>query len=177
MVRKACDIWLAENNLQRRFCENICDVVIEPKAPHTMTGSATLLIIAGLFSAIAALLHIGILYFGAPWYQFFGAGKRMVRLAEAGNWFPPMITLGIAIMLSVWSLYALSAAGVVARLPWDKPVLSVITAIYLLRGFAAIPIRALLRKKITPFWLWSSAICSVFGLVHLAGLSQRWSSL
>jgi hypothetical protein len=144
---------------------------------HTMTDSTTLLITAALLSAIAAALHVGILFFGAPWYQFFGAGKSMVRLAEAGSWYPSIITFCVVVMLTIWSLYALSAAGLVMHLPWQKPVLSLITALYLLRGIAVVPVLALTHKKITAFWIWSSAICTVYGLVHLAGLYQKWSSL
>lgn len=142
-----------------------------------MEDRNTWLLAAALLSAIAALLHVGIIVVGAPWYQFFGAGKRMVRLAEAGSWYPPIITLVIAIVLSIWSAYALSAADVIAQLPWQKSILSTITAIYLLRGIAAIPALALSHQKITPFWIWSSAICTVFGLVHLIGLYQQWLAL
>ena len=131
----------------------------------------TLLIMAALLSAIAALLHLGILIGGPAWYQFFGAGRRMVRLAQAGSWYPPLITLLIIVMLSVWALYALSAAHLILRLPFTKFILSCVTAAYLLRGIAALPALVLLHQKITPFWIWSSAICLGFGLVHLAGVA------
>ena len=75
------------------------------------TPNAWLLLAAAL-DAIAALLHVGCIVFGAAWYRFFGAGERMARLAEAGDWRPTVVTSGIAIVLSVWALYALSAAGV-----------------------------------------------------------------
>lgn len=136
-----------------------------------------LLIAAAFLSAIAALLHVGILLFGPSWYRFFGAGKRMVRLAEAGSWIPAVITLFIIAVLSTWALYAFAAAGSAFQLPWEKAVLSIITAIYLLRGVAVLPVLALSHQKITPFWIWSSAICTLYGVVHLAGLYQRWSAL
>ncbi len=136
-----------------------------------------LLLTAAALSAIAALLHVGILVFGPSWYQFFGAGKRMVRLAEAGSWKPTVITLFIIAVLSTWALYALAGAGGVLHLPLEKPVLSFITAIYLLRGVVVLPALALYREKITPFWIWSSAICTLYGVVHFAGLYQRWSVL
>lgn len=135
------------------------------------------LIAAALLSALAALLHIAILFFGPSWYRFFGAGTRMVRLAEAGSWYPTVITLGITAMLSMWALYALSAAGITPHLPFEKPVLSLITSAYLLRGIAALPLLAWQRKAITPFWIWSSLICTGFGIVHLAGLCQQWTAL
>lgn len=36
-------------------------------------------------SAIAALLHVGIIIGGPSWYRFFGAGERMARAAAAGH--------------------------------------------------------------------------------------------
>ncbi|MGQ4584278.1 hypothetical protein [Lysobacter sp. F60174L2] len=37
-----------------------------------------------MLNAIAALLHVGCIIFGASWYRFFGAGERMAQLASAG---------------------------------------------------------------------------------------------
>jgi len=131
---------------------------------------------AGL-STLAALLHVAIIFVGPSWYRLFGAGEQMARLAESGHWYPPLITTGIALVLGAWALVAASAAGVIAPLPLLKPALCVITAIYLLRGLAVLPMFAIDRALATPFWWWSSAICLVYGLVHLIGLHQMWSRL
>jgi hypothetical protein len=136
-----------------------------------------LLITAAFLNGLASLLHLGCIYFGAPWYRFFGAGEQMAQMAEAGSWTPTLITAAIATVLGIWSLYALSGAGVVRRLPLLRTALCLITAIYLLRGFAAIPVVLLQPQQATGFLWWSSAICVGFGLVHLVGLWQRWSCL
>ena len=138
------------------------------------------LLLGGSLSAVAGLLHLGIIVRGAPWYRFFGAGERFARMAEAGQWFPALVTAGIAAVLFVWSAYALAAAGWLinpARLPWLKLGVSVITAIYLLRGLVVVPMLWWAPTQATPFWWWSSAICLVYGLVHLLGLSQVWGRL
>src|SRR5512143_1412281 len=96
------------------------------------------LIAGAALSALAAALHVGCIVFGAPWYRFFGAGERMAQLAVAGSWYPAVVTAAIALMLGTWSLYALSAAGVGPDLPFVRPVLCLITAIYLLRGIAVL---------------------------------------
>lgn len=138
------------------------------------------LLLGGLLSAVAGVLHLGIIAVGAPWYRFFGAGERFARMAEAGQWFPALVTAGIAVVLFVWSAYALAAAGWMvnpARLPWLKFGLSVITAAYLLRGLVVVPLWCWAPTQATPFWWWSSAVCLVYGLVHLLGLSQVWERL
>mgnify|MGYP000483232905 CR=1 FL=1 len=75
------------------------------------------LIFAGSLSALAALMHLGCIYFGAPWYRFFGAGEQMAQLAEQGSSKPAVITSGIVFMLAIWSAYAFSAAGLFTKLP------------------------------------------------------------
>ncbi len=143
-----------------------------------MHGSRnSFLIIGAALSALAALLHVGCVIFGAPWYRFLGAGERMARMAAAGHWYPTVLTLGIVALLSLWSLYALSGAGVIRRLPLVRPALCIITSIYMLRAVAFAPFHRYFPGNSTSFWLWSSAICCVIGVVLLVGLLQAWPRL
>lgn len=135
------------------------------------------LLVGAALSALAALLHVAIIFGGASWYRFFGAGERMARAAQAGHLRPTLITLGIASVLTLWSFYALSGAGLVAPLPLLRSGLCLITGIYLLRGLAILPLLTVARTHSTPFLIWSSLVCLGFGLVHLLGLAQRWNSL
>lgn len=135
------------------------------------------LISAGSLSAVAALLHLGCIYFGAPWYRFFGAGEQMAVMAEKGLLQPTIITLVIFSVLSVWSLYAFSAAGVIVRLPLVRLALIAITSVYLLRGVVGFYFVAHPIGRSPEFWIWSSGICLFIGLLHLVGLKQQWSSL
>jgi putative oxidoreductase len=79
-------------------------------------GSSVLLL-AGYLSALAALTHLAIIVGGADWYRLFGAGEAMAQMAEQGSWYPALVTLAIASVLAVWSLYAFSGAGRIRRLP------------------------------------------------------------
>lgn len=63
------------------------------------------------------------------------------------------------------------------RLPLLQWVLITITAIYLARGLAIVPVLVFARSRFTPFLLWSSLVCVVYGAVHLLGLRQVWSLL
>ncbi|GDY26084.1 hypothetical protein AHAT_19740 [Agarivorans sp. Toyoura001] len=137
----------------------------------------TFLVAAGTLSAIAALMHVGCIVFGASWYRFFGAGEKMALLAEQKSIKPALITSGIGAILSVWALYAFSAATLSFALPYPRIVLVLITLVYLVRGLAGL---LLIKKPMgnTPrFWLWSSVICLLIGLIHLVGLSQQWPNL
>jgi len=138
--------------------------------PYLLAGAA--------WSAVAALLHLGCVFFGPSWYRFFGAGERMAQLAAAGRMAPALITTGIAAVLALWSLYALSGAGVFPRLPLTQAALCLMTGIYLLRGVAGFVLAAVAPgERSVAFWCWSSAICLGMGVLHLVGTWQVWSQL
>lgn len=135
------------------------------------------LLVGSILSAVAALLHGGIIVGGASWYRFFGAGERMARAAGAGRAYPAVVTSLIAAVLALWSAYAASGAGLLGPLPLLKPALMAITGIYLLRGLVLVPLLTLARSKSTPFMMWSSVICLGYGSIHLVGLVQVWNRL
>ncbi len=135
------------------------------------------LIAAGVSSAVAAILHLACIFFGASWYRLFGAGEQMASLAEQGSLIPTIVTSGIVIVLSVWALYAFSGAGLVGKLPLMRLALVVITSIYLIRGVAGFFLIANPIGRSPEFWLWSSVICLSFGVIHLVGLKQQWAIL
>jgi hypothetical protein len=135
------------------------------------------LAVGAALSAIAALLHLGIIAGGPRWYRFFGAGERFARAAAQRKWYPTLVTLGIAAVLGAWAAYALAGAGVIGALPMLKWALVTITAVYLIRGLAYAPLVRAKGGRITPFVVWSSLICFTYGLVHLLGLVQRWPAL
>ena len=135
------------------------------------------LIAGAALSALAAVLHLGCIVFGAPWYRFLGAGEQMAQMDLAGHWYPTVATLVITVILLVWSLYALSGAGVIRKLPLTRLALCAITGVYVLRGVAFTPLMAYFPCNSTTFWFWSSAICLSIGVVHLVGLRQVWARL
>lgn len=141
-----------------------------------MNTTTPALLVGAMLSAIAALLHLAIIVGGAPWYRFFGAGERMAQWAEQGHWWPAFVTLCIAVALLVCAAYAAGASGYVAPLrglPGLLPVLWLITAVYLLRGLAVLPLWWLRPAEVNAFLWWSSLLCLGFGAVHLLGLWQR----
>ena len=130
-----------------------------------------------LASALAGILHIGCIAFGASWYRFMGAGEDMVRMVEAGRLLPHAITLAVALVLFCWAAYAMAAAGQLLPLPLIRWAIWVITAIYILRGVAGFLINAPESGRSQAFWWWSSAICLTIGAMHAIGLRQVWHRL
>ena len=135
------------------------------------------LITGGVLSALAALLHIGVIAGGPDWYRFFGAGEGMAILAERGSIRPTLITLGIAAVLAIWAAYAFSGAGLLPRLPLLRTGLVVISAIYLLRGLVLVPALVLNWGGVTPFVIWSSLIVLIYGIAYAVGTWIAWPAL
>lgn len=99
-----------------------------------VSPSNKLLVVAAVLSGLAALMHLACLVVGAPLFRLLGAGEQMAQLHLAGHWYPTVVTLVIASILAGWSLYALSGAGLIRKLPFRRTALSAITAIYMVRG-------------------------------------------
>ncbi|MCU7845949.1 MAG: hypothetical protein KZQ93_19115 [Candidatus Thiodiazotropha sp. (ex Monitilora ramsayi)] len=126
----------------------------------------------GSLSLLAAFLHIAVIIGGPAWYRFFGAGEALAQLAEQGSALPGIITAVIALILMVWSLFAYAGAGLVQHPPFLKPVLIMITAIYLLRGLGILPLAIFLPHEIDAFLVVSSLISLLIGMLHFSGIRQ-----
>lgn len=139
--------------------------------------SAHFLLAAGGLSAAASALHLACIAGGPDWYRALGAGEPMARMAASGSSYPAMVTAAISAVLLVWAAYALAGAGVLPRLPWMRAILCAISAVYLLRGLALLPMMIMMPGRSEAFWYWSSAICMGIGIVHVLGLRQAWHTL
>jgi hypothetical protein len=135
------------------------------------------LILGGMLSALAAVLHVAVIAGGPAWYRFFGAGEPMARAAERGSSTPALVTLAIAAILTVWALYAFSGAGIIRRLPLLRTALILISAVYLLRAFALLPVLILRPELVDTFAVVSSLVVLGYGLAYSIGTWTRWPQL
>ena len=134
------------------------------------------LLAGGLANILAGFLHIGVIIFGASWYQFFGAGQSMVQMVKEGGIFPHLLTLAIALLLFGWGVYAFAGAYHSFVLPYTRWVILCITSVYLIRGIGGFFIKP--DIDYTQAFLWySSAICIIIGGIHAIGLIQVWRQL
>lgn len=138
-------------------------------------AGAQALIVGGSLTAVAGMAHLACIFIGAGAYRFMGAGEHMARAAQVGSLKPTLVTVAIAALLLVWAAYAFSGAGVIVQLPFTRWVLPAVCAVYLARA-AGFP---LLRRRFpgnsTSFWLWSSGICLLLGLLYGFGSLYVWS--
>lgn len=135
------------------------------------------LMVGGILSTVAAILHMAIIVGGPAWYRFFGAGEGMARAAERGSITPALVTLVIAAVLLVWALYAFSGAGIIRRLPLLRTALVLISAIYLLRALALLPTMILRPELVDTFAIVSSLVVLAYGLAYAIGTRTVWPRL
>nr|WP_275973950.1 hypothetical protein [Shewanella pneumatophori] len=116
---------------------------------------------------------------GADWYRFFGAGEQMAQMQEQGSNYPAIVTFIIASILAIWSFYAFSGAKSIRKLPFIKPILSIITLIFLARALFAIPVVILADSPYMAelannmsFMVISSMFCLAIGLCYAIGTYQ-----
>lgn len=121
-------------------------------------------LLAALLNFSAALAHIGIVLGGPAWYRFFGAGEAMAQMAERQHPWPVIVTLGIASVLAIWGAFALALGKLIDPLPFMALVGLVVTSIYTVRGVLPFLAMPFFRQARTPFWVWSSVICSTFAI-------------
>ena len=138
-----------------------------------------LLTAAASGSLAVAALHLGIVAAGAPAYAYFGAAS-LVPLVERGSPLPALLTIGIAILVSLCGLYALAGAGRIRPLPLLRPALAVVTTVYLLRGVLIVPevlAFAAQRAGLPLRELGFSAFSLALGVVHALGLLRAWHGM
>ena len=144
-----------------------------------MSGKRALLA-AGLLSAGIALLHVIIIFVGAPAYRYFGAGEQMARQAEAGSYLPGLLTATVTLFFAAFAFYALAGARVAPRPPLLRTGLILIGVIYTLRGLLLAPQLVtylsnapLLASRELVF----STVSLLIGLLYLFGTWQAWGDL
>jgi hypothetical protein len=137
-------------------------------------GSQALLL-GGLLTVVASIAHLACIALGARAYRFMGAGERMARAVEAGKVKPTLVTLAIATLLLLWAVYAFSGAGIAPALPFTKVALTLIAVVFLLRALAFPLLKPVFPENSTTFWLVSSSICLVLGLLYATGSVALWA--
>lgn len=137
-------------------------------------------IVAAILTFLGGLLHVAIIIGGPEWYLASGAGEELARLAESGSIYPAFLGSTLVCIFFGWSLYALSGAGVIRRLPLLKACLLLIAGLCIVRGVYGFFIPLLIKTPYVVslgvwFWVLSSLVWLVIGLSYAVGIRSRWS--
>ena len=95
------------------------------------------LLLGSTLSLIISIVHIAAIMIGPAAYNYLDAPELAV-LAQAGSWIPAILTVVMALIFGLFSLYALSAINGVGKLPFVTIMVPFIGVVYCLRGLAVI---------------------------------------
>jgi hypothetical protein len=144
-------------------------VPIPPRSGWLIAGAAA------SFALVA--LHLGVIVVGAPAYDYFLAGKRMVDMASEHALTPSLVTGAIAFVFAVFGTYGLAGAGFM-ELPATRVLVAAIGCVYTLRGLLIVPEALMVHFLDRPARaLFFAAISLAIGLIHLVGVTRRWADL
>jgi hypothetical protein len=120
------------------------------------------------------ILHILISFAGVEFNRFIGAPPGILKLIEEGSWLVPAMGLGIALLFTIFGLYALSGAGKLRRLPLLKSVILFLGLMLTYRGLAIIiSIQNFLKNP--DYSTWQYPLMSLGALC--LGLATLWGVL
>ncbi|MGJ8694665.1 MAG: hypothetical protein ACSHW0_19580 [Thalassotalea sp.] len=136
-------------------------------------------ILGAVLTFLGSLLHIAILIGGPDWYLASGAGEDMAKLAESGSMYPPVVGTILVCIFFGWSLYALSGAGIIRKLPLLKLCLILIAGLCIVRGLYGFFIPFLFNNPYVAslgvwFWVYSSIIWLAIGVFYAVGIRANW---
>ncbi|MBM7073677.1 hypothetical protein JQC92_16835 [Shewanella sp. 202IG2-18] len=102
------------------------------------------LVIVSITAFAVAIAKTSCIYFGEQCYSVQMAPEFIVESARAGTWVAPVGAIVASTIFIVIGLYALSAAGIVRRLPLLRPVVLTLSTLFVIRGL--LPLQLWIRK-------------------------------
>jgi hypothetical protein len=134
--------------------------------------------LGGYFNIIIAVLHVLGLFWADKMFEVTGIAESMALAKEVIHpFYPYFITVVVAVFFFIFGLYGLSADGKIKKLPFLKPAVFLIAAIYLLRGIGEL-IFGMEMQQVSPFLETTySLIAVLIGLLYLIGGLIKWQIL
>ena len=130
--------------------------------------------IGGYINIVIALGHLIGLFWAEKMFEVTGIGKEMVELAQTHSSLPYLLTVFVAVFFFIFGLYGLSADGKLKELPYLKPIIFIIAAIYLFRGIGELIVDMQIQQANAFLETLYSLIAIVIGLLFLIGGVKKW---
>lgn len=136
---------------------------------HSKLG-VILLVITTLIFFGTAIAHLSCLVLGPECYSAQLAPPILVDSARKGTLLAPIANLAVSSVFIVWSLYTLSAAGVIRRLIFLKPIVYTISFLCIVRGLLPLQLWLIKPEKVSDLALYYGWGWLVVGLLSLFGI-------
>ena len=135
-----------------------------------MNSSRALVLFAVVIALAGVVIHVGAVFAGPSWFQFFNAPPSIVASARAGTWLAPASALVIAALMGVCALCGASATGLVGRFPLLRVGLTGMAVACLVRALL-LPLLVVHHPELrTTFEVVSALIWGTAGVGFAAGV-------
>lgn len=124
--------------------------------------------LGGYINIIISFGHIIGLFCAEKMFEVTGIGHEMQLLSAVHPILPYALTVLVAVIFFIFGLYGLSATHPYKKLPFQKPVIFIISGIYLLRGFGEL-ISHSWNGTNTYLETFYSLFAVIIGLLYLLG--------
>lgn len=131
--------------------------------------------IGGYINIVIALGHLIGLFWAEKMFAVTGIGQEMVELAQTHTSLPYLLTVFVAVFFFIFGLYGLSADGKLKELPFLKPIIFIIAAIYLFRGIGELIADMQIQQANAFLETLYSLIAIAIGLLFLIGGVKKWN--
>ena len=127
----------------------------------------------GYINILIAIGHIVGLFWADKMFEVTGIGPEMAELSQTHSSLPYLITILVAIVFFIFGIYGLSADDKFKELPFLKPVIFLISAIFLFRGLSELIADEIRGTNSTNETVYSF-IAMAIGLLFLIGGLKKW---
>lgn len=136
---------------------------------HMKKSNPAWVYLAATISLVGVAIHIGAIFGGADWYQFFGASPSIVESARSGTLLAPVAAAIIAALMGLCAAYAFSAIGLIRRLPLLRLMLAGMASVCLLRALVLLPLAVTHPELRNTFEVVAAIVWGVAGLGFVVG--------
>jgi hypothetical protein len=134
-----------------------------------------LLISAGIIASASVIWHMLCIFGGSSWFAFARAPQQIIESAQQGTMLAPIGTMIVAILMFTCTIFALSAVGVIRKVPLLKSALITIASLCILRALIAIPTFAT-SIGLDVWQIVASSVWFYVGICFVAGSIEQYKS-
>jgi hypothetical protein len=127
------------------------------------------LLIAASIALITAVAHLSCIFLGAKCYEAQMAPAQIIQSSIEGTLLAPIGTLFISLLFFTCTLFALSGAGYIRKLPLLKTALISISVLCIVRGIITIPLSFIFPEMVTSFSIIAGCIWFFVGGLYFYG--------
>lgn len=132
-----------------------------------------LLISAGIIASASAFWHLLCIFGGPSWFAFARSPQQIIDSAAQGTLLAPIGTVIVASLMFACTIFAISAVGLIRKVPLLKSALITIAVLCTLRGLIAIP--TFVTSSGLDIWqIVASSIWLYVGICFIAGSIEQY---